>query len=344
MALTGLPELMNRISYRDAALFQGLTESEAERFCSYFFSRPKKPDGLPSLRSQAIGLYDPFCDRRRYSLGILWQSAPYSFCDHGCVYCYGRSCLRRFKGGATVKRGFRRAFDRSLFVMQSLNLSPRHLSMANSSDVLQEKMEKEYRHTLYMLVRLRENREIFSSICILTKNPGILLDDPAYVGSLKVLNVEVQVSMAFWDDDMGKLLEPGAPTVSARRMAVEELAKKGVRVALRIDPLFPRGVEGCKKYQSLDKDIEPLVFWAACKGISYVISSPLKLGYRRNAVSWFNHSVMNAFPRVRRSYRRMPEPLQRRLMVDVKNLCRKYSLPLENCFANILKRNTARSV
>jgi len=339
--LTGLRE---RLSETDHALFQGLDDSESERFAAYLFSVPKKPDGVPGLRSQAIGLYDPFCDRRVYPLGILWQSAPYSFCNHGCAYCYGRSYLHQFGGGATVKKGFRRAFDRSLEAMKTLNLPPRHLSMANSTDVLQEKLEREHRHTLYMLQRLRGYRDPFSSFCILTKNPGILLDNPAYVEAVKDLHLEVQVSIAFWRDSVGKRLEPGAPLVSERRRAVERLVSEGVPVALRIDPLFPRGVAGCSEYQSLEEDLGPLVSWAAQTGIRYVITSPLKLVFRRNTVSWFNESVIKAFPVARGGYRRMPDPLQQRLLTDAKTLCQQHGLRLEHCFANILRRNPNRAL
>jgi len=332
--------LLERLPERDFALLQGLDKSEAERFAAYIFSVPKKPDGVPRLRSQAIGVYDPFCDRRRYPLGILWQSAPYSFCDHKCVYCYGRSYLRQFAVGATVKKGFCRAFDRSLAAMKALNLPPRHLSMANSTDVLQKKLEREYRHTLYMLRRLREYRGMFSSFCILTKNPGLLLDDPRYVEAIKDLRLEVQISIAFWADDMGKRLEPGAPTVSARRAAVEALIQEGVTVALRLDPLFPRGVRGCTEYQSINDDLKPLISWGARAGISYVISSPLKLVFRRNTVKWFNESVMKAFPEARGGYRRMTDSLQQTLLKDLRNLCEQHGLGMEHCLSNILKRSS----
>ena len=284
---------MERLSTKDLALFEGLSESESQRFFSYLFSIPKKAGNKPNLRSQAIGLYDPFCDRHRYPLGILWQSAPYSFCNHGCVYCYGRSYLHQFKGGATLKKGFRRNFDRSLKAIKAHNLPPRHLSMANSTDVLQEKLEKEHRHTLYMLQRLGEYRDYFSSICILTKNPGILFDDPAYIKALKDLHVNLQVSIAFHRDESGKLLEPGAPLVS----------------------------------------------WASNVGVSHVISSPLKLVFRRNTVPWFNQAVINAFPEVRRSYRRMPQSRQDGLLRELRGLCDKSGLSLQHCFQNILQRN-----
>jgi DNA repair photolyase len=330
---------MERLTPRNLALFDGLSESESQRFFSYLFSVPKKAGNAPNLRSQAIGLYDPFCDRSCYSLGILWQSAPYSFCNHGCAYCYARSYLHQFKGGATVKKGFRRAFDRSLFRMKTLNLPRRHLSIANSTDVLQENMEKAHRHTLYMLKKLREYHNLFSSICILTKNPGILFDDPTYINVLRDLQIEIQVSIAFYRDATGKLVEPGAPLPTERRTAVEKLVDKGIHVVLRIDPLFPRGVEGCQEYQDFDEDLVPLVSWAGNAGVTHIISSPLKMVYRRNTIPWFNQSLINAFPEVRGSYRRMPQHNQDKLLIELRELCDRDGLSLQHCFQNILERN-----
>ncbi len=328
-----------RLAPRDLALFDGLTRDEAERFFEYLFSIPKSPEGIPKLRSQAIGLYDPFCDRRHYPLGILWQAAPYSFCDHRCLYCYGRSYLHRFSGGAVVKKGFLRAFDRCFLAMKNLRLPPRHLSMANSTDVLQGGLEKQHRAVLYMLRSLCEYPGLFSSIAVLTKNPGGLFDHPDYIETLRNLRTELQVSIAFFRDAPGGFLEPGAPTVSERRAAVEKLVKAGVPVTLRIDPLFPRDVQGCKEYQSLEKDLMPLVKWAARSGITSVISSPLKLVYRRNISEAFNRSVIAAFPEIRGNYRRMPQGLQTLLLSDLQHLCDEAGLVFQHCFKNILQRN-----
>ncbi|MFO7987725.1 MAG: hypothetical protein R6U38_17825 [Desulfatiglandaceae bacterium] len=117
------------------------------------------------------------------------------------------------------------------------------------------------------------------------------------------------------------------------------MIEKNIPVAIRMDPLFPRSIEGCPEYQSLKEDLQPLVSWAAQTGVSYVISSPLKLVYRRNTVSWFNRSIIEGFSEVRRNYRRMAQDLQKKLFSDAQDLCRHHGLSLEHCFDNILKRN-----
>ena len=329
---------IKRLTPQDKALFKGLSDDETEKFFHYLFSVPKDPNGTPSLRSQVIGLYDPFCDRRKYDLGILWQSAPYSFCDHRCAYCYGRSYLQQFGGGAKVKANFRRSFDRCLVKMNTLRMPARHLSMANSTDILQHDLERQHRHVLFMLQRIRDNRNVFSTVCVLTKAPDVFLDDPVYIECLTEIGAEVQVSIAFWRDSQGWELEPGAPPVSDRRRAVEQLLDKGVQVAVRIDPLFPRDVPGCVEYQSWNEDLVPLVEWAARLGVDHVISSPLKQVYRRNRVQGFYDSLLPAYQIVRGGYRRMPEDQQAHLLSDMRQLCKDNGLSMEHCFENILKR------
>ena len=164
-------ECLQSLTERDRALFTGLQDDEAQAVFAYLFSQPRQAGAAPRVRSRVIGLYDPFCDRRRHNLGVLWQAAPYSCCDHRCAYCYARSYLVNFAHGGTSKTGFRAAFSRCLDDLQRLNVPPRHLSMANSTDVLQVRLEREQRSTLFMLERIARHPRSFASVGLLTKRP-----------------------------------------------------------------------------------------------------------------------------------------------------------------------------
>jgi len=328
------------LSPKDRALFADQEAKDARGFFNYLFTHPKTPDGVPNLRSLAIGLYDPWCDRRQHPLGILWQSAPYSFCSHMCRYCYGRSYLRgKFNEGGREKADFRRKFDRCLKQMRESALPPRHLSMANSTDILQVQLERRHRHVLHMLERLCSHRDLFSSFGILTKSPGVLLDDERYVSALRQLGVEVQVSIAFFRDVPAQRLEPGAPAVTARRAAVEQLVARGVNVALRVDPLFPREITGCPTLQGADEDLVPLVRWAKQVGVGYVISKPLKLPAKGIVDHGLQTELAAAFPVKRGSYRRMTPEAQEKLVREMREICISEGIRFEHCFHNILKRN-----
>lgn len=334
-----MPEgFLSRLAPRDQALFDGLQDDEARAVFAYLFSQPREVGAAPRIRSRAIGLYDPFCDRRLHKLGLLWQAGPYSCCDHRCAYCYAGSYLANFPHGGTAKRGFAAAFSRCLGDLQRLNVPPRHLSMANSTDVLQARLEREHRATLFMLECLARYPGLFASVGVLTKHPAVLLDDERYTAALLALGGEVQVSIAFFRDEPAARIEPGAPLPSMRRKAVEQLTARGVRVVLRLDPLFPRGIIGVPDLQSWDEDVRPLVDWAARVPVACVITSAMKLPFRRNLADGFHRSVLPAFPIVRGSYRRMPADRERALVSDLRELGVAAGLSVEQCFANILRR------
>jgi len=49
----------------------------------------------------------------------------------------------------------------------------------------------------------------------------------------------VQVTCAYWKDDVRLFYEPNAPSIHDRLEAIEILVDNGIDVELRIDPLFP---------------------------------------------------------------------------------------------------------
>jgi len=331
-------ERLQSLTERDRALFAGMQDDEAQAVFAYLFSQPRQAGGAPRLRSRAIGLYDPFCDRRHHNLGLLWQAGPYSCCDHRCAYCYARSYLANFAHGGATKRGFGAAFSRCLEDLQRLKVPPRHLSMANSTDVLQARLEREHRAALFMFECIACYPGLFASVGVLTKHPEVLLDDERYTAALLSLGAEVQVSIAFFRDEAAARVEPGAPPPSLRRLAVERLAARGLRVVLRLDPLFPRGVPGVPDLQSWDDDVRPLVEWATRVPVAYVITSPIKLPFRRNLMEGFHRAMLPAFPVVRGSYRRMAPDVERAVVADLHLLGEAAGLSVEHCFANILRR------
>jgi DNA repair photolyase len=242
-----------------------------------------------------------------------------------------------------VKRGFPAAFVRCLDDLERLHVPPRHLSMANSSDVLQARLERKHRTTRFMLEALAQRPHLFASIGLLTKDPGVLLDDDRYLAALTATRAEVQISLAFFRDEPAARIEPGAPPPSVRRVAVERLASLGTRIVLRLDPLFPRGVPGCPEIQSREADLLPLLEWAARLPVAYVITSAMKLPYRRNTVTEFHQAVLPAFPFVRGHYRRMDPERERAMIADARELGASMGLSVEHCFANILRRASAQT-
>jgi len=76
-------------------------------------------------------------------------------------------------------------------------------------------------------------------ISILTKGTLIRRDIPLLVKAAERVPVDVQMSIAMYDDDLQKAIEPGAPTTQARLDTVRALADAGFPVTVFLMPIMP---------------------------------------------------------------------------------------------------------
>lgn len=326
-----LPAYLKRVP--DQALLADLDVGLAVRFMTYFYACPTKGSGQLSLKSRALGLYDPFAQRSHFPAGRRLSCNVYTGCDHGCVYCYTCGYIPDSRS-ARSKTNFLRDLQRDLRDLKGLGLPPMPLHISNSTDPLQEWLEGQYQHTLQLLRTLVGEQHLFTTITLLTKNPARLTRSE-YLDCLQSLeHVCVEVSLIFWDDCQRKAFEPGAPSVDSRLNAICTLRKEGVPVALRVDPLFPRNplpnqffshcrVEdyGARSAHTFE-DLQRLVEFAADTGCKSVIVSPLKVLCGR----WHDQTFLNAweplykdankgFPLVRSFAYRLPDAYVRQHLI-----------------------------
>jgi DNA repair photolyase len=171
-----------------------------------------------------------------------------------CQYCYATGYIA---AEPNCKNRFRQDLCKDLEALEAYDVPPAPVHLSNSTDPLQP-LEQQYRHTLFVLEKLAEHRNRFTTVTLLTKNPAVLIDD-RYVRVLRRLSelpadhprrawfdaqghppLRVECSLAFFNDDFRHLLDPAAPSVASRMEALWFLRKDGLPVFLRIDPLFPR--------------------------------------------------------------------------------------------------------
>ena len=74
---------------------------------------------------------------------------------------------------------------------------------------------------------------------ILTKGTLIRRDIPLLVKAAQRVPVDVQMSIAMYDDELQKAIEPGAPTTQARLDTVRALADAGFPVTVFLMPIMP---------------------------------------------------------------------------------------------------------
>src|SRR5690606_11426990 len=72
-----------------------------------------------------------------------------------------------------------------------------------------------------------------------TKGTLIRRDIPQLVEAAQRVHVDIQMSIAMYDDDLQKAIEPGAPTTQARLDTVRALTDAGFRVTVFLMPIRP---------------------------------------------------------------------------------------------------------
>ncbi|MFQ6098176.1 MAG: radical SAM protein, partial [Armatimonadota bacterium] len=320
------------------------------------FSTPRRPDSPPRPRTRALALYDPFADRRVFPAGVRYCLNVYAGCSHACRYCYVSNYVPRTRRGR-VKQGFPRQIQRDLRAIEALGLPRAPLHVSNSTDPLQWRLETERRHTLQALRMIAASRGLFSTVTVLTKNP-LLLAAPEYLDVLHSLYpCTVQVSLAFWDDQRRRALEPGAPSVRQRLNGIRALVKAAVRVEVRLDPLFPR--EPLPKPFFVSPrlsdygapvahtwgDLRRLVDFAVETGCSRVVSSPLKVPCGRHASRAFMRAMQPLYrdaaggkSYVRGFCLRLPDAYVRdHLLGPLRQYCQGLGIEFQTCKENLVR-------
>jgi len=352
--------LIQKVESKTKRIFEGYDSDQQRAIYRYQFSRrPKKLP--PSMKSRIINLYDPMANRsNKFPDGLRWCANIYVGCYHNCGYCYVNGYSQNNVGiSPHPKNNFIENLLKDIEDLRTLGVPAAPLHMSNSTDPLQAELEEQHHHTLRTLQQAVANRNLFTSIVVLTKNPMILLKD----GYLKVITdpninpLTVQVTCAFWRDEIRAFYEPTAPSVETRLNAIKDLAATGIDVELRIDPLFPstrvdQSIRnhkplleyGIPEVQTLD-DIHALVKFGKEIGVSSIIAKPLKVPVSKKAQrckDWFKtiYSDANAGKgkRIRGGSWRLPENYQKALISTVHEACKSNDINFKHCMHDVMTR------
>ena len=250
---------------------------------------------------------------------------PYTGCDHACTYCYASSYVPRFSC-CRPKKDLIRRLER-----EAERLKGEIVSISNSSDpypFLEEKTGL-----------MRECLKILSlpdcRLQIVTKSQLVTRD----VDLLSAIRSMVSLTVTTDDDCTAKLIEPHAPSPSARLKAVDVLINKGVPVSVRVDPIVP----------FVNDNVEGLIGTLASLGVRHVTTSTFKVrpdGWGRFSVAMPDvaEKLKPLYFRdgtVRSGYRYLPEALRLRLMKKVGDLAGKYGMRSGTCREGFGSVNTA---
>jgi len=159
---------------------------------------------------------------------------PYVGCEHGCIYCYGRSMLRgrvealswgRF---VKVKRNIHRILAKEVRSGRFKGV----IGIGTVTDPYQP-LESRYMLTRQCVEVLSDVGDIH--VTIQTKSDLIVRD----VDLIKPSLFDVGVTITTMDEDIAKIIEPKAPPPSRRISALETVSNLGVDTWIFLGPIIP---------------------------------------------------------------------------------------------------------
>ena len=202
-------------------------------------------------------------------IGFRWSVNPYRGCFHACAYCYARPTHEYFGFGAGTD------FERKIFVkrrapvlleqaFRRLSWSGERVVFSGVTDCYQplEAAWKLTRGCLEVCLKFRNPAAIITKSLLIRRDAELLASLAQEAGA------GVSISIAFLDEHVARVMDPGAPTIRRRFETMELLAKAGVPVGIGIAPVIP-GLN--------DADIPGLLMEARRRGASFAFHTLLRL-------------------------------------------------------------------
>jgi DNA repair photolyase len=214
---------------------------------------------------------------------------------------------------------------------EAAKLKGETVSIANSSDPYPG-LEAEAGLTRKCLAILAQSNcriQIITKSSLVTRDTDLLSKVPSTVA----------VTITTDDDDKAKLIEPYAPSPTERLKTVELLARKGIPVSVRVDPVIPL----------VNDNTESLIATVASIGVKHVTSSTYKI--KRDNWQRFTMAMPEIAEKLKPLYfsegekvggcTLLPNALRLKLMSAVRSLAIEHGLRFGVCRENLSQLNTA---
>ncbi|WP_336644978.1 Rv2578c family radical SAM protein [Microbacterium sp. USHLN186] len=224
-----------------------------------------------------------------------WTINPYRGCSHACSYCFARGTHEYLDldGGAD--------FDSQIVVktnvvdvlrkeLQRGSWQRETVALGTNTDPYQ-RAEGRYR---LMPGIIRALADAGTPMSVLTKGTLIRRDIPLLVEAAKQVPVDVQMSIAMYDDALQRSIEPGTPSTQARLDTVRALTDAGFRVGVFLMPVLPHLTDSVAAIDEALRRIK-------ASGADHVIYGALHL--RPGVKPWFFQWLQREHPQLVSSYR-----------------------------------------
>ena len=158
-------------------------------------------------------------------------------CGNNCGYCYARSLLdfRKLWNPAEPSVANIEKIKRVI----AKKIQPGEVIRLGGMTDCFQKCEDTYHVTKETIKALNERGVHY---LIVTKNADLISRDD-YMAVLDKKLAHVQVSVTNTDEELGKRMEPGAPSYKEKIKGIEKLYENGFDVTLRLSPYVPEFVD-----------------------------------------------------------------------------------------------------
>ncbi|MGF3057505.1 Rv2578c family radical SAM protein [Microbacterium sp. YY-01] len=233
----------------------------------------------------------PGSSRMPYS----WTINPYRGCSHACVYCFARGTHtyldldagNDFNSQVIVKVNIVDVLEKEL--RRSTWQHP-VVALGTNTDPYQR---AEGRYSLMPGI-IRALADSGTPISILTKGTLIRRDIRLLRHAAASAPIDVQMSIAVFNDELQQSLEPGTPQTQARLDTVRALADAGFRVGVFLMPVLPHLTDN-------EEELDSALARIRQAGAHHVIHGALHL--RPGVKPWFMQWLAAARPDLVAAYR-----------------------------------------
>ena len=360
--------LVQRVEQKYRPVFDAADPKDRAALAWYFLPHRSSKPVVGVTRPRILKWYCPFANQREFPSGHRYCINVYTGCGHACEYCYATGYE---PDQANCKKDFERGLLRDLADLDRYDVPVAPVHMSNSTDAFQG-LERKVGQTLFALEQILRCRRRFTSVVLLTKNPTIPAE-PQYLEILQQLSslpsdhpckeqfkqqklppLRMEVSLAFWQDEVRAFFDPGAPAISERMEAVGKLRDAGISIVLRIDPLLPRSpLPNGKTLADFDlpeaqplDDLERLVAFAAEIGVRRIVYSVAKITQPRfKQLSPPMQNLKRAYEHLANPQRlafrggswRLPHDIAQQHVVEpFTTICHRYNMPATFCKQNLV--------
>lgn len=224
-----------------------------------------------------------------------WTINPYRGCSHACKYCFARGTHEYldldgggdFDSQIVVKTNVVEVLQREL---RRGSWQRETVALGTNTDPYQR---AEGRYKLMPGI-IRALADAGTPISILTKGTLIRRDIPLLREAATQVPIDVQMSIAMYDDALQHSIEPGTPSTQARLDTVRALADAGFQVGVFVMPVLPHLTDSIQHLDDALRRIKQA-------GAEYAIYGALHL--RPGVKPWFLQWLEREHPELLSSYR-----------------------------------------